>query len=236
MSISKKLKWRRSLSKLKYLHEELQLVKSASKEAGPEFEAYYRKFCAEKNVNIAELDKQHKDRLNELYGRNKVTDGDAHDEPEIQPQNNTSLIVSEHNAPPSAVQEYELTADEIAIHDAFSKLLKRIALVIHPDKLDKDLSESERESRISMFTECVNALEQRKYYILLEVAEKFNITTPKNYDLQIRWMKNASEIIEADIAAEKNTYNFCFAMAENEEQKEILIRKFLHQLFRLSVQ
>ena len=237
MPVSKKLQFRRVLSKLKYLHEELELVKSVSKEAAPEFESYYRRFCAEKNVNISELDRQHKERLDALYGRHEIADEDTQNDPTIETESDTSLVISHDKSPTeqSSNKEYQMTADEIAIHDAFSKLLKRIALVIHPDKIDKNLPESEIESRVNMFTDSVNALEERKYYILLEIAQQFGISTPKNYDLQIRWMKNESTKVENEIEAEKNTYNFSFAMTETDQEKENLIRKFLQQLFRFSL-
>ena len=79
------------------------------------------------------------------------------------------------------------------------------------------------------------ALEDKKYYVLLDVAESFKITTPKNYDLQTRWMKREAQSVSLQIDGVKNTYNYTFGVAETEKEKENLIRKFLQQLFRMSV-
>ena len=235
MSVSKKLKWRRSLSTLKYLYDELDYVNEVSREAAPEFEKFYRQFCAEKNVNIAELDRQHKERLDELYGRNTIADDSAHEQSEIDSIGDTSIVIHKNNSKQEEEQEYQMTADDIAIHEAFAKLFKKIALLIHPDKIDKNLPDDEIKSRISMFTKAKEALEDKKYYVLLDVAESFKITTPKNYDLQTRWMKREAQSVSLQIDGVKNTYNYTFGVAETEKEKENLIRKFLQQLFRMSV-
>ena len=86
-----------------------------------------------------------------------------------------------------------------------------------------------------MFQQVNQAFEDRKYYLLLDVAEKYKITTPKNYDLQTRWMKREAEKIQQTIDKEKNTYNYSFAESETDQQREHLMRKFIHQLFRMSV-
>jgi len=235
MSVSKKLKWRRSLSKLKYMYEELDYVNEVSREAAPEFEKFYRKFCAEKNVNIAELDRQHKERLDDLYGRNAIADDHAEDQPEVDSIGDTSMVIHKQASKHKEEQEYQMTADDIAIHEAFAKLFKKIALVIHPDKIDKNLPDDEIKSRINMFTNAKESLEDKKYYVLLEIADRFNITTPRNYDLQVRWMKRESEDLFHTIEGIKNTYNYSFGVAETDEERENLIRKFLQQLFRMSV-
>ena len=235
MAVNKKLKWRQALSKLKYFHEELGFVNEISKEAAPEFEKFYRKFCAEKNVNIAELDRQHKERLDKLYGRNEIADNSAEKEPEIDSIGDTSIVI--HSKPPKAEEqeEYQMTADDIAIHESFSKLFKKIALVIHPDKMNKNLPDDEIEMRINMFTDAKQSLQDKKYFVLLEIAENLKISLPKNYDLQTRWMSRESDNVASEVERLKNTYNYCFGVAETEEQKENLIRKFLQQLFRMSV-
>ena len=87
-----------------------------------------------------------------------------------------------------------------------------------------------------MFTDALESLENKKYYILLDIAERFKMTTPKNYDLQTRWMKRESDSVSTNIAEVKNTYNYLFGVSETNEEKENLIRKFLQQLFRMSVQ
>ena len=47
MSVSKKLKWKRALSRLRFCYDELEYTQESAKAAAPEFEAFYRKFCRE---------------------------------------------------------------------------------------------------------------------------------------------------------------------------------------------
>ena len=51
MSVAKKLKWRRALSRLTFCYDELEYTRESAKASAPEFEAYYRKFCAEHNID-----------------------------------------------------------------------------------------------------------------------------------------------------------------------------------------
>ena len=46
MSAVKNLQWKRALSTLRFSHEELEYAKEVSRQAAPEFEAYYRRFGA----------------------------------------------------------------------------------------------------------------------------------------------------------------------------------------------
>ena len=233
MSVNSKLKWKRALSRLRFCYDELEYTRESAKAAGPKFEEFYRKFCAEKGISIYELDCKNEQRLSELYGSNKIADNNTNNQPDIHSPGNTAIIV--HNDTPSSNSEYTTTADDIAMHEAFSKLFKQIALKLHPDRIDKTLSDNERELRISMFQQANQAFEEKKYYFLLDLADRYNITVPKNYEQQTRWMKRESQRIVALVDKEKNTYNYGFAEAETDEQREQLIKKFMFQLFRIRV-
>ena len=128
-----------------------------------------------------------------------------------------------------------MTADEIAIHEAFSKLFKKLALKLHPDRINKFLPEDEKEIRAKEFKEANEAFDQKKYFFLLDIADKYRVSTPRNYEQQTRWMKRETQKIQGLISQKKNTYSYGFAEAETEEEKELLIRKFIFQLFRINV-
>ncbi len=234
MSVTKKLKWKRALSRLRFCYDELEYTKESGKAAAQEFEEFYRKFCAENNINISKLDADNEQKLKKLYGDNKIADTDADDQADTNSISDSAIVV--HSGSPSeASEEYQMTADDIAMHESFSKLFKKIALKLHPDRIDKTLSNEEREMRINMFQNANQAFEDKKYYILLDLADKYDITTPKNYDLQTRWMKRESQTIVQLVDKEKNTYNYAFAEAKTNEDKEQLIKKFIFQLFRVIV-
>jgi hypothetical protein len=128
-----------------------------------------------------------------------------------------------------------MSKEELEIHEAFAKLFKKIALVVHPDRLDPNLPDALRTDMINSFQKANQAFEEKKYFILLEIAEALSIAVPKNYSAQSRWMLREMHIIEALIEREKSTYNFKFADRESTEERDMLMRQFLFQLFKVQL-
>lgn len=232
MSAVKNLQWKRSLSTLRFSYEELEYITEVSREAATEFESYYRRFCAENNIDIPGLEQENKDRMEQYYDHQKLPDSDINDSMISGSIGDTSLTLYQNG---EQDEEYQMSADEIAIHEAFTKLFKKIALKLHPDRVSEHLPDDEKRIRSEHFKEANEALEQRKYFYLLDIAEKYGVSTPRNYKQQTRWMKRETEKIQQLISKEKNTYNYGFAEAETEEEKINLIKKFIYQLFRVQV-
>ena len=233
MSAVKNLQWKRALSTLRFSNEELEYAKEVSSAAAIEFESHYRRFCAENNINVSSLEKQNKERLDNYYTQEQIPDADNQSTIVSGSISNTTIAIFQNNEPEN--EEYQMSADEIAIHDSFSKLFKKIALKLHPDRINKYLEEDEKELRAKRFKEANEAFDKKKYFFLLDIAEKYGVSTPRNYKQQTRWRKRETERIQQLISKERNTYNYGFAEAETEEEKELLIRKFLFQLFRINV-
>ena len=88
MSAVKNLKWKRSLSTLRFSYEELQYIEEVSAEAAIEFEKYYRSFCAINNVDIAALEEQNKERVEQYIVQEQIPE-------KTEEENvNTALIVT----------------------------------------------------------------------------------------------------------------------------------------------
>lgn len=232
MSAVKNLKWKRSLSTLRFSYEELQYIEEVSAEAAIEFEKYYRSFCAINNVDIAALEEQNKERVEQYIVQEQIPEKTEEENVNTDPDDN-SLTIYQNTQEES--EDYQMTADEIAIHEAFSKLFKKLALKLHPDRINKFLPEDEKEIRAKEFKEANEAFDNKKYFFLLDIADKYRVSTPRNYDQQNRWMKRETEKIQGLISQKKNSYSYGFAEAETEEEKELLIRKFIFQLFRINV-
>ena len=84
---------------------------------------------------------------------------------------------------------------------------------------------------LQLFNDAKESLEQMKYFVLLDLAEKYEISVPKNYNQQIGWMKRQIGILDSKLENKKTTYNYLFAECETDEEKDILIRRFITQLF-----
>ena len=238
MSASNKLKWIRALTKLRYMHEELDLVEQLSKAAAGAFQEHYELFCDERDIDLSELNTQHKESIKKAYK------GSADSAPQMQSgairhtgsYEMELYVASKEVTEQEEELEYVQDTDAIEVHVAFSKLFKKIAIVLHPDKIDSTLSDEEIKERVESFTAANAALVKRKYFLLLDVAEKYNITTPRNYSQQVRWMKKEIAKIENTVSNKKMTYNYLFSEAETGIEKDEVIRKFMFQLFGINIE
>lgn len=240
MAASTKLRWKRYINELRFINEELDFVREINRAASHEFQAHYEDFCVKSDLDLSELNKKNSEKIQQLY-QNDTHDG-AEQNPELDACTDSSLVI--HNAPseqqvnsgnseeyPQQLGDYQMSKDEMDIHEAFNKVFRKIALILHPDRLDKNLTEEERDDKLNMFKEAKTALEERKYFIILDIAEKFNITTPRNYKQQIRWMKKETSNLNEELLNEKNTYNYIFSECESDTEKDNIVKRFMSQLF-----
>ena len=109
-------------------------------------------------------------------------------------------------------------------------MIKQLALILHPDKLGNDLPEEEVRVKLREFKEANDALNQHRYFVLLDLAAKYKVRLPKNYKQQIRWMKKQIGKVRTDVEREKKKYNYVFAECETTEEKERLMKSFINQL------
>jgi len=229
MSVSQKLRWKRYVNKLRFIHGEIELIEQIASKTGNEFQAYLEDYCAKNNLNLRALNKEYSTQVEEAYKDIRAEKqrgnliGDSEDEIE---SNILSPIVEDVSGEASEIEK-----EDSEIHEAFSKLFKKIALQLHPDRLPKDLSEKEIEIRLKLFNDAKESLEQKRYFILLDLAERYSISAPKNYSQQINWMRRQIDILDLKLESKKTTYNYLFAECETEEEKDTLVRRFIKQLF-----
>ena len=241
MAVSKKIRWQRLLSKLSYLHEENEYVQSIVKDGAIDFNEHYIDFCKRMNFDIDNLNEQNADRIRKMYGL---------DSPGEDVETTTKALADMHQQivkymePPAystspeqteeTADEYQMTQDEQEMYDSFNKLFRKIAMELHPDRLDPNLSTEERKKRISKFNDARAALDKKQYFILLEMAKEFNIKSPRNYAQQIRWMKKEIDKLDSSIDAGKKTYNYAFSECDTEEEKDDVVKRFMHHLFGIN--
>jgi phage anti-repressor protein len=239
MSIAQKLKWKRALSTLRFTYEEHDYIKEVCSAIAADFQEYYEQYCAANQIDLEKLNREHSERLSGLYEREGEQDSEKADNAQIDDPGDTAMVLHDESSDLGGEgeqggeeeNEYKMTADETAVHNSFSKLFRQIALKIHPDKISPDLSEEQRQATVRMFTEANKAFEEKKYYILLDIADKLEISAPKNYGQQARWMKKEVAKIQEEVKKAKNTYNYSFSEAETDEQKDIVMKRFVKQLF-----
>ena len=210
MSVAQKLKWKKLINQLRYIYQELELVEEISNASAADFQKYYEDFCQKNDIDLADLNRTHADHIEEVY---KAT-------------------------PQDGKEEEEKSDDEQQLYEVFSKLFKKIALFLHPDRLSSnmELTNEEKEERIETFKRAKTALEEGRYFILIECAEKYNIPIPRNFKQQNRWMKkelnHATELTGKVI----QSYNYMFAECEEDNCRDLLMQRFLNQLFEINVE
>ena len=74
-------------------------------------------------------------------------------------------------------------------------------------------------------------MDNRRYFILLDLAEYHKIKFSKNFKRQIRWMKRELAELDNMIRQEKSTYNYLFSECETDTQRENLVKSFVSQLY-----
>ena len=241
MSATQKIRWQRLLSKLSYLHEENEYVQAIVKEAAAEFHEHYGDFCERLNLDIDGLNDQNAERIRGLYG---LDNNEQNLEATTKALSDMHQQIVRYMEPPvystspeqaeETTGEYQMTQDEQEMYDSFNKLFRKIAMQLHPDKLDPNLSPVEKQRKVTKFNEAKRALDKRQYFILLELAKEFNIKSPRNYPQQIRWMKKEIEGLNTSINAGKKTYNYAFSECDTEEEKDMVIKRFMHHLFGIN--
>ena len=146
------------------------------------------------------------------------------------------LVVSEHETTDEeqkAFEEQEIFKD---LHDEFNKLFKKLALKLHPDRIENYIADDEYKRKLSWdFSKAKSALEKKKYFQLIQLARKYDILIPENYDAQNKWFKNEKEKLKSNIQQIAGTYNYKFAECENDAERDALMRSFIRQVFGINV-
>ena len=232
MGAYKRLRWKQALNEYRFIKEEQEIVQSLAREAAPLFQQYYEGFLLRYDIDLEKLNQQNADRIQQAYN---IMESDWGDVPVPAEGASCTQVVP---AVPiqEKTEEQQLSEDEHIIHQIFTKLFKTIAVKVHPDKINVyDYDFHEREQMTKDFRDANTALKNRNYFVLLDMAERLNLPLPKNYEQQTRWMKKEIQHAQDQLAAQKRTYNYLFAAAETDEERDNVIRQFVRQLFGLNL-
>ena len=232
MGASDKIRWKRMVNEVRFLHNERDLVVEIIKEAGPQFHEHYLRLAAQNNLDVHELNKKHQQKLEELYRemspkKSLTSEQDSSDSGSLAMYEGPQIL--EDN-------DYQILKDDTEIRDSFKKLFKQLALKLHPDKITGAVTIEQGMENLRLFQEAQSALSEQRYFVLLDLAERYNISQPKNYKQQVRWMKKESERLTTKIKKHKDSYNYIFSECNSDEEKDMLIKRFVAHLFDIHLQ
>jgi hypothetical protein len=108
-------------------------------------------------------------------------------------------------------------------------LYKKIASAAHPDKL-LDCSDEERERKKKLFVEASKALEEDMVLTLHRLAKEVGIDPGDLDDEDLEMFKVQIEELKTKISQLESTWIWAWINAEEEQQKDHIIEKFLESL------
>ena len=229
MSASQKLKWRKVVNQLRYMHEELGIVQQINEEMGPEFQAHYEDFCKRHKVDIEELNRESATHRDKAFAEHAEHIRETNKRKTSDYTGSTEMILYDGEAgtphPEVEIIDSTTSADEKEMHEVFTKLFKKLAQKLHPDKVaTADLTDEEKKEYEIMFTKAKAALEDSQYFLLIDYAEKLRVPLPKNYRQQLKWMKREIDVLQNLITTQMQSYNYMFAERDSIVDKDNLIK------------
>lgn len=232
MGASDKIRWKRMINEVRFLHNEKDLVVEIIKEAGPQFHEHYLRLAAQNDLDVHELNKRHQQKLEELYQdmspkKSEITKDGPTEPGSIAVYDGPQILED---------SDYHVLKDDTEIKESFKKLFKQLALKLHPDKITGSVTIEQGMENLRLFQEAQSALTEQRYFVLLDLAERYNVSQPRNYKQQVRWMKKESERLGKRIAQHKDSYNYIFSECNSDEERDRLVKRFISHLFDIHLQ
>ena len=202
-------KYKKLVKELVFHRSELEFQKEVLREYHLKFEEKQREYCAKNEIDLAELQKQHTEKLKELFPSSPK-----------KPENEEGIIPVDDKS-----KEQKKRAKE------FLKVYKLIAKKIHPDKFANRFRTEEIAEKEELFKEATEANEKADYGRLLEIAEELKIK-PVNLKNLCSEIKTETESIKHKIKHNEKMFSWRLYVCEEDEVcEDSVIKDFLRQLF-----
>tara|TARA_R110002020_G_scaffold9035_1_gene36172 strand:- start:780 stop:1469 length:690 start_codon:yes stop_codon:yes gene_type:complete len=224
------LKWQRIVNQLRFLYGDLRLTQEICDEAAGDFQAYYNAFCEEHGIDIRAL-------MAEAY-KAAAPPSDPLMEHAL-PSEDKALAAHEDTEDSAEfdklLEEAAETHEEDSLHKAFYKVFKQLAKKLHPDRQPRELSSEEKEKNMKLFKEAKEALDERRYFVLLDLGQQYGIELPTNYRDQIKWMGSELTKVRNKIHDRRQTVNYRFSDCETDDERDELVKMVLRQHYNYSI-
>ena len=197
-------KYQKLLKEVSYLRSELEYQEEVLRTAHHDFESFYREWCANNDIDLASLNKKHSKRVDKL-----IPDNPVH-----------SSFDDKDNLIPVEKIDIKRKANK------FSKIYKKLARELHPDK---------EEGNAKKFAKISEAYNEGKWSVLLEAAADLDIL-PDNFKEIFPLMREEIDSLKKQISTNETTYSWkLFECEDNKDCMENIVKQFLKHLFKLEL-
>jgi hypothetical protein len=197
-------KYQKLLKEVTYLRSELDYQKEVLLTAHLDFESFYREWCANNDVDLDALNKKHSSRVDQIIPDNPINS--KFDEKDV-------LI-------PTEKIEIKRKANK------FSKIYKRLARELHPDK---------EEGNAEKFAKVSEAYNNGEWSVILEAASDLDIL-PDNFKDIFPLMREEIDSLRKEVAKNETTYSWMlFECEEDKNCMQRVVKQFLNHLFKLEL-
>ena len=189
--------------------------------------------------NTLDLTKKIADQAHEMFMKylNVKMGVEQKPEPTKQETQVTTTEFKQEEIPRQPTTEEGKNSTEERIHvekeekdGNLKKVFRKIALQIHPDKLEK-FSDFEKQLKTKLFEKARDAFQKNDYYAMVEVAEQLKIDLPPPTQEQIELMKKTNKSLEKEIDAQKSVWGWYHADERNEKEK--IMDRYIDYLKRI---
>ena len=110
--------------------------------------------------------------------------------------------------------------------EELKKLYRKIAMITHPDKHPKHISEDKRREMVGIYNRSTNAIRSGDLFCLLDAATELYLDIPELSDKDLLDLKTKCVEFENSIKEMKNTYPWAWASLSEEEQRKNILNRF----------
>ena len=199
----KKLKFKKLLNEYRSLKFELEFVEDVLGEYNLEFEKTYRRYCAANNINLGQLEKDNKNRIEKKF---------------------PNLVRREE---PVEIEEDQQTDNK---HSKHKSIYRQLAKKLHPDSLpegDERYDEYEKA-----FKRATKAHSDGAWGDLFDLVERYGVDF-RNYTTLCDSLVGEIDKIKKEIKKHKSTFSWALYECEGTQDcTERVIKNFLMTVFR----